>query len=210
MPSLSAFLWIGFVLWAIGGSILLFGRNLRTIFYGAAAAMAGSILTLAANADFVSDFHGKVIAMILTATFVMEGMYVLFLFKRKKLKKLHPTFYALPFFAFFLIATSREIVSLFVGVEAFIGCLFTLAFYRDRDALDELRWTKESFLSMAGIAYGMALLYVETLSTNLLELRQAFIANHVPLMIIGAGLIGLGIVIKMMSFVSLIRTKKNV
>jgi len=102
-----------------------------------------------------------------------------------------------------LMGASSSLMTIFLALELFSVCLYVLAgFARSRERSQEaaLKYFLLSAFASGFLLYGMALMYGETGSTQLLAINT-FLSSHAggddPVLLIGVGLVIVGLAFKM-------------
>ncbi len=202
--------WGSFALAAIGAFGLFFSRKTPYLIYFTALILSGALCNFLKAGDYLHDIRGQMISLFLIIGFGFEIGLILYLLKKKAVKSFSLLFYAQAFMSFFLLATARDLLSLIIGLEGFQICLYGFAFKRDYLNPIRLPLLKEGLVSYGALVYGSSVLYLTRGQISLLGLRQSLRAlNPIdPYILIGIGLFGLGILIKMNGFVMITRKKQ--
>ena len=205
-------IYLSFCLVLLSSFGLFFTRSFAKIPFYAFLALLGIFVNFANKDSFISGDEGQIVALFILLSFMGQVFYVQKLLKTKPSKKISFFFYALPFLAFVFMATSRDLVTLFLSLELFFSAIFTLWWYRGKSKMLLQKSFRLDLVSLLGFAYGLSFLYLikGTLSlsewNNILHGKDDILHEKTALpslVFVGIGLMGWSLLIKIKIFLML-------
>lgn len=203
-------LWINFSLLLLSSFGLCFCRKFSFRLVFACLSVLAIVFNLSVTGNFMSDYNGQIIGLILIAIFGLQSFWLLYLSGIKQSDKIPSVFFAFPFLAVVLMAISRDVLSFFAALELFFVAFSGLFCFRYGYA------SKGNFLqttSLVSFIFGAAGLWIVYLICGSLSLSQINtmlqdLSGRNQFLWIGIGLLSLDVMMKINMFSKTIKIKK--
>ena len=203
-------IYLSFFLVALSSFGLFFTYIPKKMYFYSLIGLLGILKNFADKDAFIFGDEGQTISLFILLSFAAQFIYMQKILKVKSPKKMPFLFYTLPFLAFVFMATSRDLLTLFLSLELFFSAIFTLWWQRKKSEAVLQKTIRLELISFLGFCYGLSLLYLTKGTLALSEWNLILRQKDPPLpslIFVAVGLLGLSLLIKITIF-SVLKNEK--